>query len=527
MKRTPFWRRYARLWKPDVRADVDDELHFHLAAKVDQLIAQGMNPDAARREAERQFGELAMVQEVGERLGRDRERSKQRKDYWGGLLQDLRYAMRTLWRDRAFTLITVIILALGIAANTAVFSVVNTVLLRPLPFPDSGRLVWMESGRSLNATLRDAAGLSGLTYTVAAYEEFQRHNQSFQQVTGFNPFYGNGEFTLTGRGEPRAVLGVMVAGNFFQTLGVQPMLGRLFTREECQKNGRGAAVLSYAFWQRQYAGDPNIIGQAIILSKKPVVVVGVLPARFDFGSVFAPGMRMDLFVPAIMDELRDWGNTLAIVGRLKPGITVPQAQAESDILFPQFKAAHPDWWEDYASTMTGLKEYVSGKLRRSLIVLWCAVGLILLIVCVNLSNLLLARAAARSKEFAMRSALGAGGRRLIRQLLTESLVLSAPGALLGLSLAFAMTIYLAHQGSIALPLLSSVRVDGAALGLDSADRHQPPLFYSALRRASRCPGGNLQDALKDAGPGTSAGRKHERLRGRWSFLKSRWPASCW
>ena len=464
MKRTPFWRRYARFLKPDVRADVDDELHFHLAAKVDQLIAQGLDPDAARREAERQFGELNAVQEVGERLGRDRERSKQRRDYWGGLLQDLRYALRTLRRDRAFTIITVVILALGIAANTAVFSVVNTVSAAPAAVSGFRRVSCGSNpdDRS-NATLRDAAGLSGVTYTVAAYEEFQRHNQSFQQVTGYNPFFGNGEFTLTGHGEPQAVLGVMVAGNFFQTLGVQPMLGRLFTREECQKNGRGAAVLSYAFWQRQYAGDPNIIGQAIILSKKPVVVVGVLPASFDFGSVFAPGMRMDLFVPAIMDVLRYWGNTLAIVGRLKPGVSVPQAQAESDILFPQFKAAHQDWWEDYASTITGLKEFVTGKLRRSLIVLWCAVGVILLIVGVNLSNLLLARAAARSKEFAMRMALGAGRGRLIRQLLTESLVLSSAGALLGLGLAFAITIYLAHQGSIALPLLSSVRVDGAAL----------------------------------------------------------------
>ena len=167
MKRTPFWRRYARLLRPDVSADVNDELRFHLAAKVDQLIAQGLSPDEARREAERQFGEMSAVQEEGERLGHDRERSKQRRDYWSGWVQDLRYAFRTLRRDRAFTIITVVILALGIAANTAVFSVVNTVLLRPLPFPDSARLTWLESGRGLNANLREAAGLSGLTYTVA------------------------------------------------------------------------------------------------------------------------------------------------------------------------------------------------------------------------------------------------------------------------------------------------------------------------------------------------------------------------
>jgi predicted permease len=511
MKRTPFWRRYARLLRPDVRADVDDELRFHLAAKVDELVAQGVRPDVARREAERQFGELSAVQAVGERLGHDRERSKQRKDYWGGLLQDLRYALRTLRRDRAFTVITVLILALGIAANTAVFSVVNTVLLRPLPFPDSAQLTRFESGRELNANIREAAGLSGLTYTVGMYEEFQRHNRSFQQVTSYNPFYGNGEFTITGHGEPQAVLGLMIAGNFFQTLGVQPVLGRLFTKEESLKGGRAATLLSYAFWQRQFAGDPNIVGQAILLNKTPVVVVGVMPSSFDFGSVFSPGLRIDLYVPAYMDVLRNWGNTLAIIGRLKPGISLAQAQAEADILFPELKAAHKEWWGDYSSTITGLKEYVTGKLRRSLIVLWCAVGVILLIVGVNLSNLLLARAAARSKEFAMRMALGAGRARLIRQLLTESLVLSIGGALLGLALAFSITIYLSHQGSIALPLLSSVRVDGAALAWTILIAVATALLFG-FAPGLRISTGNLQDALKDAGPGMSAGRKHERMR---------------
>jgi predicted permease len=511
MKRTPFWRRYARLLRPDVRADVDDELRFHLAAKVDELVAQGVRPDVARREAERQFGELSAVQAVGERLGHDRERSKQRKDYWGGMLQDLRYALRTLRRDRAFTIITVVILALGIAANTAVFSVVNTVLLRPLPFPDSAQLTRFESGRELNSNVREAAGLSGLTYTVGMYEEFQRHNQSFQQVTSYNPFYGNGEFTLTGHGEPQAVLGLMIAENFFQTLGVQPTLGRLFTKEESLKGGRAATLLSYAFWQRQFAGDPNIVGQAILLNKTPFVVVGVMPSSFDFGSVFSPGLRIDLYVPAYMDVLRNWGNTLALIGRLKPGVSLAQAQAEADLLFPELKAAHKEWWGDYSSTITGLKEYVTGTLRRSLIVLWCAVGVILLIVGVNLSNLLLARAAARSKEFAMRMALGAGRARLIRQLLTESLVLSLAGAMLGLALAFIITIYLSHQGSIALPLLSSIRVDGAALAWTILIAVATAVLFG-FAPGLRISTGNLQDALKDAGPGMSAGRKHERMR---------------
>ena len=225
------------------------------------------------------------------------------------------------------------------------------------------------------------------------------------------------------------------------------------------KGGRPAVLLSHAFWQRQFSANPAIVGQAITLNNQAVTVVGVLPDTFDFGAVFAPGLKKDVFVPAIMDGMRNWGHVLSVIGRLKPEVGVGQAQADATLLFSQSKAQHPDWFSDANTAITGLKEYVSGKLRRSLIVLWCAVGLILLIVCVNLSNLLLARAAARSKEFAMRIALGAGRGRLIRQLLTESLVLSSAGALLGLGFAFAIIRYLAHQGSIAVPLLSSARMD--------------------------------------------------------------------
>jgi len=416
-----------------------------------------------------------------------------------------------LRRDRAFTIITISILALGLAANTAVFSVVNTVLLRPLPFPDAQQLTWFTSGRNLNSATREVAGLSGVTYTVDVYEEFQRHNQAFQSVTSYNPFLGNSEYTLTGVTEPQPVAGVMVAGNFFQTLGVRPAQGRLFVKEECQKGGTRAVLLSDAFWRHQFAGDPTIVGRTITLSKQPVTVVGVLPSTFDFGSLFAPGLRLDVFVPAIMDDIRNWGNTLALVGRLKPGVSVAQAQAEADILFPRLKAAHPEWWGDYTSSISGLKEFVTGKLRRSLILLWSAVGLILLIVCVNLSNLMLARAAARSKEFAMRTALGAGRGRLIRQLLTESLVVATAGGVLGLGFAFALTIYLAHQGSIALPLLSSVRVDASALTWTLLITVAAALLFGlipGLKLSSE----NIQDALKDSGQGMSVGRKHERLR---------------
>ena len=308
--------------------------------------------------------------------------------------QDLRYALRTLKRDKGFTLIAVLILGLGIGANVAVFSVVNTMLLRPLPFRDPQQLVWMAGNGGVG-------GLSDQTYRVVAYEEFARHNKSFQNVTGFVPSYELSQTTLLGYGAPKPVSGVWVAGDFFQTLGVQPMLGRLFTTEETvnyNKGGRPAAILSYDFWQRQFNGDPAIVGKLIQINGRATPVVGVMPASFDFGGTFAPGMKFDFFVPIIMDSIQNWGHMLSLVGRLKPGVTMEQAQAESNVLFPQLKAAgHPEWGTDVLTAMTGLKEHVEGMMRRPLETLWCAVGMILLIVCVNLSNLLLTRAASEEQ----------------------------------------------------------------------------------------------------------------------------------
>jgi predicted permease len=269
--------------------------------------------------------------------------------------------------------------------------------------------------------------------------------------------------------------------------------------------------LGHAFWQQQFAADPAIIGRAIRLNNRAFTVVGVLPDTFDFTAVFAPGLRMDFFVPIILDDIRTYGHMLAVMGRLKPGVTAGQAQAEVTLLLAQSKAQNPNWLTDIKTTIVGLKDYVSGKLRRSLIALWCGVSLILLIVCVNLSNLLLARTAARSKEFAMRSALGAGRGRLIFQLLTESLVLSGAGALLGLGFAFATTRYLAHQGSIALPLLSSVKVDDAALTWTLLIAVATAVLFGLVPGLG-ISGVNLQEALKDTGPGMSVGPKHERMR---------------
>jgi len=511
MKKVPVWRRYDRLHGPDPAADVKAELHFHINSKTDDLIACGWSPEAARIEAERQFGNILAVQRIGERIGEHTEPSRQISDYWAECMQDTRYTLRTLCNNPAFTAVAILVLSLGISVNAAVFSVVNTLLLRPLPFPQSQQLVWFTAGKSLDSKMRIAGGLSGETYTVDVYREFQRNNQSFQAVSAYQTFYNSLQYKLTGAGEPRQLDVVEVADNFFPTLGIQPALGRNFTEGESLKGGRSAALLSYFYWKTQLASDPAIIGKVLTINNSPVTVVGVLPASFDFGAFFAPGKKVDLFVPAVMDFWKTWGNTLAIVGRLKPGVTEAQAQDEADRLFPRLKQLHQDWYYDYASDLTTLKDHVAGRLRRSLVVLWSAVGLILLIVCVNLSNLQLSRAATRSKEFAMRCTLGAGRGRLIRQLLTESLILSLAGSALGLAFAFAIVYYLAHQTAITLPLLATIHVDAVSLAWTLFIAISVGILFG-LAPALKITGANLQEAIKDNGAGVGAGRSHERFR---------------
>ena len=517
MTELPVWRRYDRILGPDSQADVRAELRFHIDCKTEDLVAQGWDPERARHEAESQFGNILALQETGERMGEHMERRRRMSEYFAEWLQDSRYTLRTLSKSPAFAAVSILVLALGVGLNAAVFSVVNTMLLRPLPFPQSNQLVWFTAGKSLDAKVRAAGGLSGATYTVDVYREFQRNNQSFQSVTAFQTFYNSLQYKLTGMNEPRQLDAVEVAGNFFPTLGVLPQLGRNFTEEETVKGGRPAAILSYYFWKTRFASDPNIIGKTITVSSSPaaingpVTIVGVLPDSFDFGAVFAPGKKVDLFVPAVMDFWKTWGNTLAVVGRLKPGITPAQSQDEADRLFPHLKLQHKDWYYDYVSDLIPLKDHVSGKLERSLVVLWFAVGLILLIVCVNLSNLQLSRAAARSKEFAMRRALGAGRGRLIRQLLTESLILALAGSGLGLTVAFAIVYYLSHQTSIALPLLTTIRLDATSLLWTFLTAIAVGILFG-LAPALRISGTNIQEAIKENAAGMSAGRSHERFR---------------
>jgi len=483
--------------KPKLDSDLEAEVATHLAFAIGENLKQGMSPEEARRRALIRFG--------GVQQAREHQRATRGLPWLDVLLQDLRFTLRTLRRDTAFAIVAVLILAFGIGANIVVFSVVDTILLRPLPFPEANRLVRI-------APKVSKCGASCATYSTDAVQEFQHQNKSFSDFTGYDAFTAPGNWKLTGSGVPLPVSEIDVMDNFFHTLGVQPLMGRLiFTAEESRPTGPPVVILSYPFWRRQMNADPNIVGKAISFGSTPTTVIGVLPESFDFGAIYAPGTKMDVFTPYLYDQVREYGNMISLTGRLRPGVTLAQAQSEADLLFPTLDGSVKRGYKGhYTAQLWDLKDFVSGSLRRSLIILWGAVGLILLIVCVNLSNLLLARAAARSKEFAMRSALGAARSRIVRQLLTESLVLSAAGAILGLCLAFAALFYLAHQGSIVLPLLSSIGVDKTALVWTLFIAVTAGLLLG-IAPGLRISSGNLQDVLKDSASSTTGGRGMARL----------------
>ena len=426
--------------------------------------------------------------------------------FFENLRRDVRYAVRTLWRDKGFAAFAILIVGLGVGASCTIFSVVNTILIRPLPFRDPGRLVWLANHRD------DTKDMSGKTVQVNYLLEYRERNKSFEDLAAYFAFYGAGDAKLIGDGQPERLTKVPVAQNFFPLLGVEPQIGRQFSAEECKWNGPKVAMLSDGLWRRKFGADPNIVGRALPFDGGPVTVVGVLPASFDFATIFTPGSRVDMFEPfPLSEETNRWGNTLAIVGRLKPGAALGTAQAEATILGKQLQEQNPKL-NDFEPKLSLLAEHVSGQLRPTLVVLACAVGVVMLIVCANLSNLLLARGAGRKKEIAIRTAMGAGRGRLIGQMLTESLVLSCCGAVVGLLLTFVGTRALAHLTSVSIPLLSDVRIDGSVLGFTLVAALVTGLLFG-LVPALQVQDLKLHDTLKDSNRGSSQGRGHAWIRG--------------
>ncbi len=429
------------------------------------------------------------------------------------LVRDLRYAVRTLRRDAALTTFAILIIGVGIGASTIVFSVVNALWLRPLPFDDPGRLVWVANGPSEN--------LSRQAVQVGHVVDLQEQSQSLDGLAGFSPFYGAGDIRLTGTGESERVTGVPVTEGFFPLLGVRPWLGRHFTAEECLWGAPRTAILSYAFWQHRLGAKADVIGSSITLdgtvgalagfkASEPTTVVGVLPPSFDFGGTFSPGRRADLFLPfPLSAETNRRGNTLAVIGRLKPGIELTAAAVETAATVDRFSKTAPEVEpgrprNPFRPNLSPLQDRISGRFHNTLAVLAAAVGFLMLLVSANISNLLLARASAQHKEMALRMALGAGRGRLVRQLLVESLALSCSGATLGLALAVGGTSLIANLEGASIPLLQDVRVDGLAMVFIASVAMLTGICFGVLP-ALQASGSAPQDALKGSGRGATGG----------------------
>jgi predicted permease len=421
------------------------------------------------------------------------------------LRRDVAYAFRTLRKDYGFALFAILIVGLGVGASCTIFSVVNTILIRPLPFKDPEGLVWMANHTD------DTNDMSGKTVQVNYLLDYRKLNKSFEDMGAYMAFYGPGDAKLIGDGQPERLTSVPVTQNFFPLLGVEPQIGRQFSAEECVWNGPRVAMISHGLWKRKFAADRNIVGRAIAFDGGPVTIVGVLPASFDFGTIFAPGTKVDMYEPfPLTSETNRWGNTLAIVARLKPGAKLGTAQAEAAILGPQVQRENPKM-NEFDPKLSMLTAHVSGRLRPALLVLGSAVGVVMLIVCANLSNLLLARSAVRKKEIAIRVALGAERRHLLGQILTESVLLSCTGAVLGVALAFLGARVLTQLSAMKIPLLADVRVDAWSLGFALGIAVATGLLFG-LAPAWSASELTLHDTLKDSNRGSSQGRGHAWMR---------------
>jgi predicted permease len=477
-----------RWWQIRKRdADLARELESDLELEEEEQRDRGLSPEEARYAARRALGNTTLIHE--------QTRATWSWGWTESLLRDLGYGFRGMRRNAGSTVFAILIVGLGIGGASTVFSVVNALLLRPLPFRDPGQLVWISNGENYSTQAEQ-------------YSDLRDQNRSFSDLAGWSGSYNAGDEELTGAGEPERLTSVPVTGNLFALLGVQPAVGRSFTKEECQEkySAPPAMLLSYSFWRRRFASDPNVVGRKLTLNNQPVTVIGVMPASFDFASVFAPGTPVDIFIPwPLTDDKKPTGNTMAVVGRLKPGATIASAQAEFNVLAKQLDDEFPDR-NPIHPRLIPLEQHVSGQVRPALLLLMCAVGVVMLIVCANLSHLQMARMGARRKEMAIRAALGAGRVRLLRQVLTESITLASCGAALGLFLAAASTRVVAHLHAFDLPLLETVRVDGTTLAFILLATVATGLLFGlapALQVASR----KLREGLQEGGRGFSSGTR--------------------
>jgi predicted permease len=495
------WRRYLRFLRPDVRADVDDELRFHLESATHDLRDEGLSTGEARREAARRFGDVPTIREACVTIDQRRQRRAERSAWLADLAQDARLAVRTLRKSPAFALMATACLALGIGVTTTIFSAVHAILIRPLPYPEADRLVVIYSAIPRK-------NMHGSNISWPDYLSWREQNRTFDALG----MYTWGSNTISGDGESERVESALVTANLFPLLGVRPALGRGFTSAEETPGNDRVILLGDGLWRRRFGGARDIIGRAIRVDGAPYTVIGVMPPGFAFpdrGQAWVP------LAPAEWMRGRSNRGLAGAIARLRPGVTLEDARADLAVISRRLQREYPEDNFEWEAEAIPLRQDLVGDLRQPLLVFQGAVALVLLIACANVANLMLARGAARQREVAVRVALGAGRRRIVRQMLTESVVLALAGGALGalLSLGGVRLLRLLFPDDV--PFYIALGVDGTALAFAAGVSILTGLLFGvapALRAARVAPGGALREGSRgEAGGGRRAGRLRSSL----------------